>query len=93
MKQIVLVFYIVLIYIFFFICVFNIQVATEAFKKLATSVQSTSKLRSDVNVIQSTQTIEEFAFKYASFNLNTSHTEERKENKHIGKKTTELSVN
>lgn len=49
-------------------------------------MQSTSKLRSDINVIQSTQTIEEFAFKYASFNLNTSHTEERKENKHIGKK-------
>jgi len=61
----------------------SLKVATEAFKKLATSVQSMSKLRGDINVIQSTQTIEEFAFKYASFNLNTSHPEERKENKHI----------
>lgn len=92
MKQIVLIF-LYWFNLYFFICVFNIQVATKAFKKLATSVQSMSKLRGDINVIQSTQTIEEFAFKYASFNLNTSHTEERKENKHIGKKTTKLFVN
>ena len=63
------------------------QVATDAFEVLATSVQSTSKQRNDINFIQSTQTIEDFAFKYASFNLNASNTEERKENKHIGKKT------
>lgn len=68
------------------------QVATDAFEVLATSVQSTSKLRNGVNLIQSTQTIEEFAFQYASFNLNASNTEERKENKHIGKKT-KLFVN
>ena len=77
--------------IFFLFCyhfdIFNMQVATDAFEVLATSVQSTSKERNDINLIQSTQTIEEFAFKYASFNLNASNTEERKENKHIGKKT------
>ena len=63
------------------------QVAADAFEVLATSVQSKSKERNDINLIQSTQTIAEFAFKYASFNLNASNTEERKENKHIGKKT------
>ena len=63
------------------------QAATTAFEVLATSAQSTSKLRNDINIIQSTQTIEEFAFKYASFNLNASNTAERKENKHIGNKT------
>lgn len=68
------------------------QVATEAFEVFATSVQSTSKPRNGINLIQSTQSIEEFAFKYASFNLNASNTEERKENKHIGKKTKQ-SVN
>ena len=77
--------------VFFLFCyhfhIFNMQVATDAFEVLATSVQSTSKQRNDINFIQSTQTIEDFAFKYASFNLNASNTEERKENKHIGKKT------
>ena len=77
--------------IFFLFCyhfdIFNMQVAADAFEVLATSVQSKSKERNDINLIQSTQTIEEFAFKYASFNLNASNTEERKENKHIGKKT------
>ena len=71
---------------------YNIQVVTDAFEKLATSVQSTSKLRTDLNLIQSTQTIEEFAFKYASFNLNASNTDERKENKHIGKKICKFNV-
>jgi len=61
----------------------SLKVATDAFEVLATSVQSTSKLRNGVNLIQSTQTIEEFAFQYASFNLNASNSEERKENKHI----------
>lgn len=61
------------------------QVATDAYGDFATSVQSINKPRSDVNLIESTQAIEEFAFKYASFNLNASKTEERKKNNHIGK--------
>ena len=38
------------------------------------------------NVIESVRAIEDFAFKCASFNLNSSKTLEKKENQHIGKK-------
>ncbi|KAJ7389275.1 hypothetical protein OS493_032432 [Desmophyllum pertusum] len=61
----------------------SLKVATDAYGDFATSVQSINKPRFDVNLIESTQAIEEFAFKYASFNLNASKTEERKKNNHI----------
>ncbi|XP_078355773.1 adhesion G protein-coupled receptor L4-like, partial [Oculina patagonica] len=60
----------------------SLKVATDAYEVFATSVQDKKKAGT-VNLIDSTQIIEDFAFKYASFNLNASNTEERKENKHI----------
>lgn len=44
------------------------------------------------NVIESVQAIEDFAFKCASSNLNSSKTQERKENQRIGKKKVFLAA-
>lgn len=40
---------------------------------------------SEDNIIDSARVVEDFAFKYASFNLNSSRNQERRENQHIGK--------
>ena len=49
-------------------------------------MQENSKTEIGEGIMLSARAIEEFAFKYASFNLNASKREERKENQHIGKK-------
>lgn len=64
---------------------FNLKIATDAYEVFAISVKAKNKSSVDINLMESTQTIEEFAFKYASFMLDASNTEERRENKHIGK--------
>ena len=62
------------------------QLATNAFRGFAESLKSNRDKRGrKVNLIYSTQLIEEFAFRYASFNLNSTRNEERTENEHIGK--------
>ena len=59
---------------------------TNAFRGFAESLKSNRDKRGrKVNLIYSTQLIEEFAFRYGSFNLNSTRNEERTENEHIGK--------
>ena len=48
--------------------------------------QSNTNAETDESLIESAQVIEDFAFRYASFNLYGSHREERIENQHIGKR-------
>ena len=69
------------IYLFCFL-----QLLTDAFKEFIHALQENSKTEIGEGIMLSARAIEEFAFKYASFNLNASKREERKENQHIGKK-------
>lgn len=63
---------------------FSLKLATNAFRGFAESLKSNrDKRERKVNLIYSTQLIEEFAFRYASFNLNSTRNEERTENEHI----------
>ena len=65
---------------------FFLQLLTDAFKEFIHALQENSKTEIGEGIMLSARAIEEFAFKYASFNLNTSKRDERKENQHIGKK-------
>ncbi|XP_058954251.2 adhesion G-protein coupled receptor D1 isoform X2 [Pocillopora verrucosa] len=66
---------------------FSLKLATDAFRGFAESLKSNRDKRGrKVNLIYSAQLIEEFAFRYASFNLNSTRNEERTENEHIGAK-------
>ncbi|XP_022804293.1 adhesion G-protein coupled receptor D1-like [Stylophora pistillata] len=63
---------------------FSLKLATNAFKGFAESLKSEhDKREKKINLIYSTQIVEEFAFKYGSFNLNATKSEERTENEHI----------
>ena len=74
--------YIYIIYIYF---VF-LQLPTDAYQDFIHALQENSKTEIGEGIMLSARAIEEFAFKYASFNLNASKRDERKENQHIGKK-------
>ena len=65
---------------------FSLQLLTDEYRDFAISMKTSGNKDIEKNVIESVQAIEDFAFKYASFNLNSSKTQERKENQHIGKK-------
>ena len=69
------------IYLFCFL-----QLLTDAFEEFIHALQENSKTEIGEGIMLSARAIEEFAFKYPSFNLNASKREERKENQHIGKK-------
>jgi len=63
------------------------QLVTDAYKDFAISAKliTDTKTDHDYPMMESARVIEEFAFRYASFNLNASKRQERKENQHIGK--------
>ena len=63
-----------------------LQLLTDLYKDFIHALQENSKTDTGEGIMLSARAIEEFAFKYASFNLNASKREERKENQHIGKK-------
>ena len=63
---------------------FHPQLVTDAYRDFAHALQSNTKEESDGSMIESARVIEEFAFRYAPFNLNASKNTERKENQHIG---------
>ena len=69
------------IYLFCFL-----QLLTDAFEEFIHALQENSKTEIGEGIMLSARAIEEFAFKYASFNLKASKRDERKENQHIGKK-------
>ena len=52
------------------------------------SMEENPKTAIGESIMLSARAIEEFAFKYASFNLNASKRETRKKNQHIGTKYT-----
>lgn len=64
------------------------QLITDAYKDLMHSMEENSKTAIGESIMLSARAIEEFAFKYASFNLNASKREARKKNQHIGTKYT-----
>ena len=68
-----------------------LQLLTDAYKDFIHALQENSKSEIGEGIMLSTRAIEEFAFKYASFNLNASKREERRENQKIGKKKSHLS--
>ena len=78
-------------YLFLFIYLFIIyfsQLITDAYKDLMHSMEENSKTAIGESIMLSARAIEEFAFKYASFNLNASKREARKKNQRIGTKYT-----
>lgn len=64
------------------------QLITDAYKDLMHSMEENSKTAIGESIMLSARAIEEFAFKYASFNLNASNREARKKNQRIGTKHT-----
>lgn len=64
------------------------QLITDAYKDLMHSTEENSKTAIGESIMLSARAIEEFAFKYASFNLNASKREARKKNQRIGTKHT-----
>ena len=75
------------LFIYLFIYYFS-QLITDAYKDLMHSMEENSKTAIGESIMLSARAIEEFAFKYASFNLNASKREARKKNQHIGTKYT-----
>ncbi|XP_068737030.1 adhesion G protein-coupled receptor L3-like [Montipora capricornis] len=61
----------------------SLELLTDEYRHFAISMKTSGNKDIEKNVIESVQAIEDFAFKYASFNLNSSKTQERKENQHI----------
>ena len=76
------------IYLFMYLFIYFSQLITDAYKDLMHSMEENSKTAIGESIMLSARAIEEFAFKYASFNLNTSKREARKKNQHIGTKYT-----
>lgn len=76
------------LFIFIYLFIFNSQLITDAYNDLMHSMEENSKTAIGESIMLSAKIIEEFAFKYASFNLNTSKREARKKNQHIGTKHT-----
>ena len=74
------------LFIFIYLFIFNSQLITDAYNDLMHSMEENSKTAIGESIMLSAKIIEEFAFKYASFNLNTSKREARKKNQHIGTK-------
>ena len=64
------------------------QLITDAYKDLMHSMKENSQTAIGESIMLSARAIEEFAFKYASFNLNASKREARKKNQRIGTKYT-----
>ena len=75
------------IYIYI-ICIYFVflQLLTDVYQDFIHALQENSKTEIGEGIMLSARAIEVYAFKYASFNLNASKREERKENQHIGKK-------
>jgi len=63
----------------------SLKLVTDAYKDFAISAKliTDTKTDHDYPMMESARVIEEFAFRYASFNLNASKRQERKENQHI----------
>ncbi|CAH3166343.1 unnamed protein product [Porites lobata] len=61
----------------------SLKLLTDAFEEFIHALQENSKTEIGEGIMLSARAIEEFAFKYASFNLNASKRDERKENQHI----------
>ena len=75
------------LFIYLFIYYFS-QLITDAYKDLMHSMEENSQTAIGESIMLSARAIEEFAFKYASFNLNASKREARKKNQNIGTKYT-----
>ncbi|KAM7449250.1 hypothetical protein ABFA07_002808 [Porites harrisoni] len=61
----------------------SLKLITDAYKDLMHSMEENSQTAIGESIMLSARAIEEFAFKYASFNLNASKREARKKNQHI----------
>ncbi|CAH3026764.1 unnamed protein product, partial [Porites evermanni] len=61
----------------------SLKLPTDAYQDFIHALQENSKTEIGECIMLSARAIEEFAFKYASFNLNASKREERKENQNI----------
>ena len=76
------------LFIYFLFIIYFSQLITDAYKDLMHSMEENSQTAIGESIMLSARAIEEFAFKYASFNLNASKREARKKNQRIGTKHT-----
>ena len=76
------------LFIYFLFIIYFSQLITDAYKDLMHSMEENSQTAIGESIMLSARAIEEFAFKYASFNLNASKREARKKNQRIGTKYT-----
>ncbi|KAM7449252.1 hypothetical protein ABFA07_002809 [Porites harrisoni] len=61
----------------------SLELLTDLYKDFIHALQENSKTEIGEGIMLSARAIEEFAFKYASFNLNAPKRDERQENQHI----------
>ena len=84
-----IIYFYLFIYLFIYLLfIYFSQLITDAYKDLMHSMEENSQTAIGESIMLSARAIEEFAFKYASFNLNASKREARKKNQRIGTKYT-----